>query len=229
MINFSEQDLLNENLSLFKSVHPRSNTLLVCFGGIKGKLPIPVFEFFNSLSEFEINKIFIRDFRQSWYHQGILHHSKNIEETLIFLKKLIENENVTKVIFLGNSAGGYAAILFGALLNVNEIIAFSPQTFLNKLNRFLKRDNRWEREIKNLYKSISSNNFLDLKKVLNSYNYNSNIHIYFASNHKLDTSHALHIKNCKNVFLFPIKDGSHEVIKHLRDNGDLKNIVYSKI
>ena len=39
------------------------------------------------------------------------------------------------IITIGGSMGGYAALLFGSLLPVNGIIAFGPQTFIDKDNR----------------------------------------------------------------------------------------------
>jgi hypothetical protein len=38
-----------------------------------------------------------------------------------------------KVITLGSSAGGYAAVLYGSLLNANQVLAFNPQFELKSL------------------------------------------------------------------------------------------------
>ena len=48
------------------------------------------------------------------------------------MNELICESNAKKVVFLGNSAGGYAAILFGVLLQVDSVYAFSPPTLLRK-------------------------------------------------------------------------------------------------
>ena len=53
---------------------------------------------------------------------------KNINCTIAFLKK--EFAKYDKVCCVGNSAGGYASILFGSLLNVNKVITINAQTDL---------------------------------------------------------------------------------------------------
>lgn len=218
----SIQNLNNELTSVLMKLEPSSQTLLVCFGGIKGELPIPVFEFLNSLDKYTINKIFLRDFRQVWYHQGLLNISSNSEETLSYLKKKITEINAKRVIFLGNSSGGYAAILYGCLLNVNHVLAFSPQTFVNKLTRFFKRDQRWQSQISTMYdiKNLDKK-ILNLCDLLNSTKYNTTVNIYYGKNNKLDSKHAMFLRKCNNINLFPKEGDSHNIIKDMRDDGSL--------
>ena len=44
---------------------------------------------------------------------------------------------------LGSSAGGYAALLFGRLLEADEVHAFGPQTFISPSLRLRYSDNWW--------------------------------------------------------------------------------------
>ena len=67
------------------------------------------------------------DKNRNSYHNGIVGISNNIDETLPHLQAQIAP--YSNVIFLGVSSGGYAAILFGSLLNVKSVLAFIPQTF----------------------------------------------------------------------------------------------------
>lgn len=112
-----------------------SNRVIVAFGG---NIPFTgkgtVFEFNNFLSEFfsEYSRLFYVDNNRKCYHGGIQGISKDINTTVIYLKKKIEKyEDIT---FIGHSSGGYAAILFGSLLNVTRIIAFIPPTILKSKN-----------------------------------------------------------------------------------------------
>jgi len=84
---------------------------------------------------------------QNRYHSGIKGYTTSIEETVDLLKEKIkgyttsidETVDLLKekikgykyVHFLGVSAGGYAAILFGSLLNVTTIISFVAPTLCN--------------------------------------------------------------------------------------------------
>ena len=63
-----------------------------------------------------------------WYLGGLKGIGKNINHTISFLRK--EFAKYDKVCCVGNSAGGYASLLFGSLLKVNKVITFNAQTDL---------------------------------------------------------------------------------------------------
>jgi hypothetical protein len=66
---------------------------------------------------------------QYCYHKGIRGLSTDIDSTVKYLRERI-GDRYKKVIFMGLSGGGYAAILFGSLLNINHVVAFYPSTQL---------------------------------------------------------------------------------------------------
>jgi hypothetical protein len=68
--------------------------------------------------------IFLRDVTKQWYITGINAEINTIDKLVLFLK---EQTRGLKVICIGNSAGGYAATLFGCLLNATHIFNFSGQ------------------------------------------------------------------------------------------------------
>ncbi len=88
------------------------NNLYRYFGGIAAGIAIPVFEFYSASKIIDEHKLFIRDFAQCWYQDGLPSISKDVYSTARYLKKQIEKINPDKTYFVGNSMGGYAAILF---------------------------------------------------------------------------------------------------------------------
>ena len=222
----TEDSLKDNKLSVLIDTSEGSNTLIITFGGILHRLPIPVFEFFRSLDCFNVNKVFIRDFSQSWYTHGIKGISENTTETIAYLQSLINLYGKQKTIFIGNSAGAFAALLFGRLLNVSEIHAFSPQTFITPSSRLRYLDFRWRKEMKNLH---THTNYLDLKKVyLEHNNTNTIAYLYWDENHRLDNIHAKRM-SFTNVHLLPYKTGGHDIIKKLRNSGELFTIIEKAI
>jgi hypothetical protein len=183
----------------------KSDTLIVSFGGMGRKFGgIMPFEFLNFLTKHfnNIDKHFYTDIHGEWYHKGIDGISTSIDETVIYLKRYIYKYK--NVIFLGVSAGGYAAILFGSLLNVNKVLAFVPQT---KLNR-------------KLYK-----NYNNLNYVINN---KTKYHIYADSEVTGSNITNHHISHCENIDKHPNvylvrKDGVD--VKVMRDNGELLIII----
>ena len=84
----------------------------------------------------DFDVLYLRN-RRRWYLGGLNGIGKNINCTIAFLKR--EFAKYDKVMCVGNSAGGYASLLFGSILNVNEVTTINAQTDLqyvkNKLNQ----------------------------------------------------------------------------------------------
>jgi hypothetical protein len=74
--------------------------------------------------------IFIRDVYKQWYLHGINTKLNSLEKLAEFLKEATKGYDC---IFIGSSAGGYAAVLLGSMLRVNKIYAFNNQFFLTDL------------------------------------------------------------------------------------------------
>jgi len=159
------------------------DALFVAFGGIRQGLGTPTFEFFNSMLDINCDKIFLRDFHQAWYQKGVDQEIDTFDKVVNYLNEVISTHNYKKTCFLGNSMGGYAAILFGTILNVDKVIAFTPQSFLDKFRRFIYRDNRSKvlKDKLNTEAGIDRDHF-DLKKYLfKNDTYKTEIDIYYSS------------------------------------------------
>ena len=214
--------------SIYKEINNDSKNLIVVFGGLAGELPIPVFEFLRSLQKYSCDKIFIRDLRQKWYQNGLQGYTENIYGTTELLRNLCGIKDYQTISFIGNSSGGYAALLFGNLLKVYSVIAFSPQTFINKRLRKKYDDNRWNKQIVSIFR-LKSKKILDVKKILCSKKNITENHIYFSSKDNLDKIHAERLKYCNNVFLHQYDYSGHYLIRSLKNNGDLVNILDSHL
>jgi hypothetical protein len=68
--------------------------------------------------------IFLRDVRKQWYLEGISSGLNTIERVADFLDA---ETGGCEVVCVGSSAGGYAAALFGCLLNASCVFTFSGQ------------------------------------------------------------------------------------------------------
>lgn len=88
------------------------------------------FEWWNLRHPKACKHIFIRDVYKQWYLHGINVELDSIEKLSDFLKKEIEGFDTY---FIGSSAGGYAAVLLGSMLNAKRIYTFNNQFFLTDL------------------------------------------------------------------------------------------------
>lgn len=75
-------------------LEPDSRTLLVAFGGIRGGLGLPPFEFFRLTGELPVKKVYVRDLRQRWYHRGLPGIASDLAGMRAFLRVVVEEARV---------------------------------------------------------------------------------------------------------------------------------------
>lgn len=88
------------------------------------------FEWYHSRITKASKHIFIRDIFKQWYLAGINKNINTPEKLIEFLK---EETKGYKVVTIGSSAGGYAAILYGSFINTQYTLAFNPQFEIQSL------------------------------------------------------------------------------------------------
>jgi len=223
------KDIKSSRASVSIDLDWHGRPLIIAFGGIVGGMEIPPFEFFNITSGLCVNKIYLRDLKQSWYHSGLSGVTTNIDETVCFLKKKITACRPSKVVVVGNSMGGYASILFGVLLKADIVHSFSPQSFINKFSRILCWDRRWRAQIAAIYCLGNSRRFLDLKEILKSTDITGEVHVYYSAKNRLDKKHAERLAFSNKVELHTFVGKDHALVKLLRDSGELENILLKSL
>jgi predicted esterase YcpF (UPF0227 family) len=198
-------------------------TLLVLFGGIAGGVSMPVFEFFRLTSAMPGKKAFFRDPLRSWYQRGIPGIGDSAESIRDFLQSLIAQANADRVVMVGASAGGFAAILFGTWCNADAVIAFSPQTFIDRTNRELAGDDRWTEQIDALHAAVGPDvPDQDLLNVMPAANSQRQFAIHVSSDDHLDLIHARRVAHIPGVNVVEHERGGHRLVKTLRDRGILQ-------
>ena len=109
---------------------PLRTSLLVTFGGVWATGAQPGFEFVSTAADLPGSALFLTDIDQVWYQSGVRGVGSSIPEVAAFLRGVIDDNGFDRIVMIGNSAGGYAALLFGALVGADVVHAFSPQTEL---------------------------------------------------------------------------------------------------
>lgn len=90
------------------------------------------YEWRNNLLTYAHKHIFLRDIQKQWYIEGINHNVNTPEKVFHLLRSLTRNYRVYAI---GSSAGGYAAMLFGSMLNAERVYSFNAQFDLNIILR----------------------------------------------------------------------------------------------
>jgi hypothetical protein len=199
--------------------------LLVVFGGLSGEMTMPPFEFFKTCEVLQVNKLFLRDHAQAWYHRGCVGLGGSLSEIADALRRQVNDLAPSRLVVLGNSAGGFAAIYFGTLLGAHRIIAFSPQTFIDRWTRRRYGDRRWAREIGAMRNDPPLERVYDLRQPLKRSARTTQIDLYYARDLHLDSIHCTRLKAFPNVKGVPIEGDSHTVARTLKESGRLQQIV----
>lgn len=196
------------DIDIFRT-ETQTNTLVISFGGVNGR-----FEFYGSLSKLNVDFILIREPSKRWYQHGLQDIKGGFQGFIKYLSELIAEHEDKKLVVVGASAGGYAAILFGSLLNADQIISYGPQTYISDELRGPLNERRWWPELKN----ITELHYGDLLPVVSN-NLESKIHIFFGSDDFFDFLHAAHLIECPNVTISMIENGDHGVSGTMKRDG----------
>jgi len=200
--------------------------LLVAFGGIKGALGMPVFEFFQLTRQLKVQKIYFRDPEQAWYQKGLPGIGADFASIVHYIDNYISNNGIKKTVYVGNSMGGWAALGAGLLsAGNNSVLAFSPQTFIGKWQRLLYGDRRWEEQIAKARKSCG-NGFSDIKKLFPLSPFHPMINLYYSELFRLDKIHARRLARFPNVRLHGYRNDDHRLVRYLKNSQELVQIVF---
>lgn len=205
------------------------STLLIAFGGMMGKFAgMPAFEFFSLLAreDIEVKRVFVRDLRQAWYQHGVEGAGSSVPEVASHLRELADRSGAERVVTIGASAGGFGAILFGALIGADEVHAFSPQTFLDRRRRALYLDRSNRSQIAALRASSgATGGFFDLKPLVADAAAPTSFVIHYPRYSRTDAIHALRMRTLERVELRAYRMRAHNVVRRLRDEGTLPRLL----
>lgn len=192
--------------------------LIISFAGLGDQ-----FNFGKTLRELDVNAIYLRDMNHNWYLNGLEGIGNSVDEVKEFLSQKSKEYEAPYVLSLGTSAGGFAALLYGSLLQVDEILAFSPQTFMNRWNCIRYLDHRWLDRVVQIYQGPQSNRaYLDLKQM--SYDKMPSVTLVYDKTHRLDRIHANRV-NGQAIKHLGQHGGGHTLVHELRNSGFLHNII----
>ena len=196
---------MNENE--YKIIN-KNKHLIICFGGMAlqfgGILPFEFLNYLTSLYKNNCDLVFFIDKHQCWYHKGIKNITNNIDETISYINNIVECGNYKKVIFMGVSAGGYAAILFGSMCkNINYVISFIPRTIIEKPVNI---------------------NYSNLKNIINE----NTKYILCGDKSIKNINDNHHISQCENIECFAnveVIKMENVILKQLRDSEFIKKLI----
>ncbi len=218
--------------------------LAICFG-FYDAAGNPQFDFYKRLKKLEvlsgkkINKLLLRDKSSSWYHYGIAGLGGNVEQTVAGINNIIKQIKPSKIITIGQSMGGYAAIMYGALLEVDKAISFGPLSCFDTAKLEILRDYRWMELVKKVAAEPPEIFYDDLPKLLRGTKSKTEFEIFYGTNPgggaerneavNYDAAHALAFCDLPGVKLFPLHNSPHAVVEYMRVNKIIDDALLNRL
>jgi hypothetical protein len=180
-------------------VHKDQPVTVVAFCGIAPKNS--VFEWCKTIDRLPCNFVGVRDPVSDWYQT----HKQEIAS------KVSEAAH-GKRLFIGASAGGFAALMFGRMLEADAVLAFCPQSACGKAKRELD-DHRWPTHCKDTTPSCDIGGK------------HPNAIVHYAVNDPLDAMHANRL-TCRKV---EHPTGGHNLPDVLKKAGLVDDIIIDAV
>ena len=170
------------------------------------------FAFQGVTARLQVNRIYVRDASlRGWYNAGIDPSVPDISSVAGELRRLVSDLRVDRLLTMGSSMGGYAAILFGCMLSAELVLAFNPQTLLDRAF------------------PLSPPPGVDIHEpdlsLLMSRSPQTRVQIVIGEDDAVDTFHAARVWGCGSLEVSTRPGASHLVTEELRQAGRLPDLI----
>lgn len=216
--SFYNRDLSNESLDVMVQNMAARKPLIISFGGHGDGEAL--YGWSKAIYDFpEYSHVSVRDSFHCWYFNGIRGATIDIGKSAHYLSGFITDFKAPMTVTCGTSGGGYAAMLFGSLLKVDNILALAPQTLLQD-GISNQTGGVYQRVHAALKERPQDKMYTDLRNF--SFD-NIDTEIVYSFEDKVDEFQALRMED-KPGIRYTLSRGSHgEVAKYYRDDGYLSN------
>ena len=222
--------------------------LVIAFGFVSWTTR-PAFDFYGRLRKLEqasgqhLNKILVRDSGNAWYHRRIAGLGNHVDESAQALRELVLRIAPSQVTTVGQSMGAYAAVMYGLLLEVQQIVAFGPLSFLDVEQAHLYHELRWLSVMESLAQDPPASGYPDLAALCRARATDATqIHLAFGTRPdaanagaiasesvNLDAMHAQRLAPFGRCTLHPFPHSGHAVVQHLIDTKRINGLLASCI
>ena len=223
--------------------------LVIAFGFVSWTSR-PAFDFYGRLRKLEqlsgqpLNKILVRDSGNAWYHRQIAGLGSHVDETAQALRELVRRIAPSQLTTLGQSMGAYAAVMFGLLLDAQQIVAFGPLSFLDVQQARLYHELRWLPVMESLAQDPPLSGYYDLAALCRARATDATqLHLVFGTRPdaarpdaasvgastsesvNLDAMHAQRLAAFGRCTLHPYPQSGHAVVQHLIDTQRINGLL----
>ncbi|MES2886897.1 MAG: cupin-like domain-containing protein [Pseudomonadota bacterium] len=226
---------------LVDEVHP-GQPLVICFGFANWQAA-PAFDFFGRTRKVEalcgrpLNRLLLRDPHNLWYQRGVAGLGGNVDQVTDSLRRLVRCIAPSRVITLGQSMGAYAALMWGALLPADQVLAFGPLSSLELGVSQQASDTRWLSVMEKLRDAPQPAARLDLPRLWTETGATPDVCIHYGladdptqpDDRNADVFHAQRLASLPRCRTVAHPGSPHTVVQHLKKTGVLDSLLMKEI
>jgi acyl carrier protein len=200
------------------------DVLVVAFTGFAGRYMMRAYDFLDLMGALGYSYILLRDPRRAWYLHGLGGEARDFPSLVRLLHRHIARLAPSRVITVGTSAGGFAALLGGHLLGADCVHALAPQTYLDIPNIVRHRDVdlvrvMW-RALLGVYRvSGLGSRLLDARRLLSEDNGRTRYFLHVCTGSATDRKRAGHLADLARVSVLQHPGPDHNVVRAMVRNG----------
>lgn len=181
---------------------------------------INTFDFSSLTRSSDFAAVLLKDLDNAWYTKGIDGVGATHEEVVAYLTPL--RSRYKRMLFIGDSMGAFGAILLGARLEADKIVAISPQTTVCTRTCNILADGRFTRFFEKLTEVPTT--IKDVRTILAKWPARS-LDVYVSRADPLDVENAKNIEGIPNVNLQYVDYFDHWMAEELKRYGALRGII----
>ncbi|WP_085848473.1 hypothetical protein [Pacificibacter marinus] len=216
---FSEDPAIAPFMPVERKIVEAPQGTIISLGSLLNGPAAPKREFSRVLESAQMNQVFLKDYEQVWYQRGLLGITENRAETVTWMGDFLK-DMPRPWHFIGASAGGYMALYLGHQLKADGIVTFGAQTLVNRRS-VVKFAGQKPWEIGFDLNDPSN----DLLPLLRDEPFAGKAELHYAEHNPFDTQQMQRVEDCSNVMLVPHDYKRHPVAFHLREIGELSNVL----
>ena len=203
-----------------------SKTMIISFAVFPAPGGKSAFDFVRATNPLQVQKLFLRDPNMMWYQKGTPGVGDNVPAVAGYIRGVIARAGVMRVVMIGNSGGGFSALLFGALVGADEIHAFNPPTKL-----LAESDTSCPEQLNQLAAEQGlASPYLDLRRVLGEHlQPKTKIYIHYSRGDGRDKRHARYLAEFPNVQLVQYPFVSHHVARFFAERAMLTPLLQAAV
>jgi len=209
------------------------SVLVIAFTGFQSGLTMGAFDFFAATGLLGYSRVLLRDTSRTCYASGVPPLAEGYEALLEYLRGNIARLAPKKILCLGASSGGFAALLYGHALGADYVHAFSPYSYLGRVHALKHKDeDSLARHDETLDRIDAlppeAHRLFDLQPILAQDNGRTRrYYVHVCSNSRWDLMRARRLEKCPQVLVIGYPCEGHGVAATLAKNnllGDLLKI-----